>query len=318
MRPIGMLISTLVAALALLVFVGTAAAEKEATVACPEAPISGDECEGEAFEAGTAITASSEEIVLTVEDVVPLFGIDGVVKCESALAGEPVEDTVEPPLLTGDLSTLSFTNCEEVLTSSPCTVTTVGLPYETQLEHELSTPGDGELFVYEDPEEGSRPGATLFCEKTPVAINCTYLVDENAAEIEGGATDLARLEFDGSSEPTITADEVKFEESSGTCPGQNPEMDGEWVVEEPSALFVAQKRWDYEVKPDPIPFAKVNDTISVEVKNTGKTDWTLIIMGAPRGLAGLRRQRLRRQKQNPDHGQSGLEMYADAEMPQKR
>jgi len=271
LKPLFLALFSALAALALAVPSVASAVTIEATALCAEAPNEANECEEESYGPETAVVASSAKVLFMVDNV--FLGIDGELECKSEIKGEPVEDQDESPLLAGKITSLSFDECEENF-EGECEVTAVNLPYEAHVVHEDVNPGDGRLFLFEEPGK-DRPGAHVLCEEGPVTVNCTYEVNENTSEINGGATDLAKFKVEGGSSASIVGSSIVLEEASGVCPGSSPTMSGTYQVNEPAPMFVAKRSPTIKISPTPIEFKKAPETLPITIENDGSVPWKI-------------------------------------------
>ena len=271
LKPLFLALFSALAALALAVPSVASAVTIEATALCAEAPNEANECEEESYGPETAVVASSAKVLFMVDNV--FLGIDGELECKSEIKGEPVEDQDESPLLAGKITSLSFDECEENF-EGECEVTAVNLPYEAHVVHEDVNPGDGRLFLFEEPGK-DRPGAHVLCEEGPVTVNCTYEVNENTSEINGGATDLAKFKVEGGSSASIVGSSIVLEEASGVCPGSSPTMSGTYQVNEPAPMFVAKVEIQLDIDPDPVEFKAKGEVKEITIENPGPVTWTL-------------------------------------------
>jgi hypothetical protein len=173
----------LVAVAALTALVGATGAQaaggpaslcKESTsAACPAA---------KQYPSGTVLAGETKSGTATWSNVTEgakLATNLGNVICDSSVTGHTTEATNATSGLAGVITALTFTNC--TLAGNTCTVSTVHLPYHSEILTEGVT-GKGTLVATSGGT--GNPGATVVCGEL---INCTYTIASAKLPVTGGA-----------------------------------------------------------------------------------------------------------------------------------
>jgi hypothetical protein len=211
MKSIRILGLGVVAALAVMAFVGAGSASAVTLCKANESPCTGTN----KYPSGTAVSAHLKEgtVALLKTNIV------NVTCSESETSGENTLESGSP--LTGLVRTLSFGECETVL-GTPCTVTVVHLDALHPYNASIAATGGGNGTLTVTGNSLGNPGATVEC---ATVINCTFTTASAALSVTGGTMALAK------------ASEVTLSQSGIKCPSTST-WNAEYRVTAPEPLWV--------------------------------------------------------------------------------
>lgn len=262
---------------------GAASAEElKPTVLCDTGPESGACKEEDIYAKGKSIQAKAKNVSLSTT----IGGIPTTVTCEeSVLKGKTVE-SVETLEQDAEVSSLTFSGCKAGLQS--CTVEAQKLPYEVAIDAE--SPGKGRMALWQESGE-TAPGVRIKC--SGLGFDCVYETSKELnLESAGGTVKAVQLQVAGGSTATATATEAPFVASTpsgGNCLGSKEgKLAAKWEASEPSPLFVEVAPFGFTVNPEPIVIAKVGNTVTVHIENTGaELKWKVGALGVTAGKLAI-------------------------------
>jgi hypothetical protein len=178
------------AALMALIGAGTASA----TVLCAESGTTSTAC---------TVGTHTKEFSGTIQAEASNPKLDtniAVVTCEKSNTTLSASASTGTPAIAGTVTALSFTgNCMLEGTTTTCTVTTEGLPYNASIEH---TAGESSILTVTSGTGGGNPRAHVKCGSL---INCTF-----------GKSSVTLAGTNGS--PTQFVANIALNRESGICP----------------------------------------------------------------------------------------------------
>lgn len=218
MKPTKLVVLGLVVAALAVLLLGAGSAS--ATVLCKSAPNASNECTGETYPAGTAISGTSSNAKM-----IGPFGL--AITCNSALGGEII--SVGGEQVIGTITGMSITSC-----NANCEVEILQLPWKIHLNQNEASPGNGFVYVHEGFQGSGQPGWRGFnCTTFPQTLwnGCTFKAKETQPGYE---EEVLKFTFNGGFPPTIVAN-LKLKSS---C------FEGTWTATytmSPSPMWVAHK-----------------------------------------------------------------------------
>ncbi len=162
---------------------------------------------GNLYPSGTVIkgvTAAGGKALLTTK-------ASGTLQCDSSFEAHTTATTANP--LPVDITALTWTNCD---LGSPCTVTSVNLPYSADLTDTSPPPADLTIT--------GNPGATIVC---GAIINCTYTASSPVLKVTGGEAGVAKA----------VAEKVALTGVGKACP--NSTWDATYFLTSPNPVWVS-------------------------------------------------------------------------------